>query len=171
MFSLKYHNERPCPTISIKKVKHTSCWNHLISPCLFQQLLPLLQRGIFVVLWLERWCVHQGRVYHKTVGLDLILHLHESHQYPLFMGSVSFLLTLWNCSWELDNDYNGDYLTKVPRGFYDAPWNMGWSQDFKVCRDIIFKSCKCLILVLGERLSRNWCGIERPEHGEERGSW
>lgn len=64
-----------------------------------------------------------------------------------------------------------NYLTKVPRGFYDAPWNMGWSQGFKVYRDIIFKSCKCLILVLGERLSRSWCGIERPEHGEERCSW
>lgn len=64
-----------------------------MSPCLFQQLLPLLQRGIFVVLWLELWCVHQGRVYLKTVGLDLILYLHESHQYPLFMGFVSFLLT------------------------------------------------------------------------------
>lgn len=26
-------------------------------------------------------------------------------------------------------------------------------------------------LVLGERLSRSWCGIERPGHREERGSW
>lgn len=60
-----------------------------------------------------------------------------------------------------------NYLIKVPRGFYDAPWNMGWSQDFKVFRDIIFKSCKCPILVLGERLSRSWCGIERRARGRK----
>jgi len=92
-------------------------------PCLFQQLLHFLQRRIFVVIWLELWCVHQGRVYLKTVGLDLILYLHESHQYPLLMGFVSFLLTCeivpesWTMIIMVVN-----YLPKVPKeGFMMHP--------------------------------------------------
>lgn len=92
-------------------------------PCLFQQLLHFLQREMFVVIWLELWCVHQVRVYLKTVGLDLILYLHESHQYPLLMGFVSFLLTCeivpesWTMIIMVVN-----FLTKAPKeGFMMHP--------------------------------------------------